>query len=450
MKPAFASQLANYFRLGIRQKMILVLVCVLSVALGVAGWFTLHQQEENILSETHRYGNNLARVLSQSLATGVVGYDYHALQLQLDEITQSQDLGYAKVLSSKGNVMAESGTPPAAGRSWSMFNRDIVFDGRVVGQLVLGLDNSGIIARLKDQRSTVFSREALTILLIAIGEFLALSFIIVRPITIISRSLEQGGVDESGKIVHQIPLQTADEIGRLARQFNEMREQLNQANERLQSRIELADAKLVENNAQLRVQAEELQRMNQELQRIAITDSLTGLYNRRYFEHIVDTDLALSIRHGDINSIMIIDVDHFKRINDQYGHKSGDNVLVELSQLLTTHLRKSDLVCRMGGEEFLVLSRRSGEADSMALAEKLRRLVEQQSFQSRGGERIPVTVSTGIVTFPDRRGHRTIEEYIHLADLALYRSKEDGRNRVTHSAHMPDANLIPPGNIQPQ
>lgn len=439
LKPAFATQLASYFRLGIRQKMILVLVCVLSVALGVAGWLTLRQQEDSILSETHRYGDNLARVLSQSLATGVVGYDYHALQLQLDEITRAQDLGYAKVLSGKGNVMAESGTPPDAGRSWSMFSRDIVFDGKVVGQLVLGLDNSGIIARLKDQRSAVFSREALTILLIAIGEFLALSYIIVRPITIISRSLEQGGVDESGKIVHQIPLQTADEIGRLAYQFNEMREQLNEANERLQSRIELADAKLMENNRQLRTQAEELQRMNRELQRIAITDSLTGLFNRRYFEQIVETDLALALRHGDINSIMIVDVDHFKRINDQYGHKTGDNVLVDLARLLASHVRKTDLVCRLGGEEFLILCRRSGQADSTVLAEKMRRLVEQHEFQNRAAERIPVTVSVGIVTFPDRQGQRTIEDYVHLADLALYRSKESGRNRVTHSAHLSDA-----------
>jgi diguanylate cyclase (GGDEF)-like protein len=443
MKPALARHLANYLRLGIRQKMILVLVTVLAVALGVAGWFTLRQQEENILSETHRYGENLARVLSQSLAYGVVGYDYHSLQLQLDDITRSQDLGYARVLSAKGNVMAESGTAPDAGRSWTMFNRDIVFDQKVVGRLVLGLDNSSIIARLQDQRSSVLSREVLIILLIAVGEFLALSYVIVRPITIISRSLEQGGVDDTGMIIRQIPLQSDDELGRLAYQFNEMREQLNDANGRLQSRIELADAKLTENNQQLRAQAEELQRMNQELQRIAITDSLTGLCNRRYFEQVAETDLTLSMRHGDMNSIMIIDVDHFKAINDRHGHKSGDNVLVELGQLLAIHLRKSDLVCRMGGEEFLVLCRRTGQTDATLLAEKLRRLIELHPFQNRAGERIPVTVSAGIVTFPDGHGDRTIEDIVHLADLALYRSKECGRNCVTHCSQLPEAEPAP-------
>jgi len=430
-------RVASVFQFGIRQKMVLVLLAVLTVALGTTSWFTIHQQEQNILRETKQHGEDLARIVSQSLAFSIVGYDYHTIQLLLDEITRSHDLGYAKVLSTKGNVMAESGSPPDARTSWTMFTQDIVFDRKTVGQLVLGLDNTGIIKRLEGQKTSLISREALIIVLIALGEFLALSYLIVRPVSIISRSLNQS-IDASGRITHQIPIASTDEFGLLASQFNDMREQLNEANSRLQSKIEVADAKLTENNRRLTEQAGELQRMNEELQRLATTDPLTGLYNRRYFSAAVESDLALAVRHGDVNSILALDIDHFKKVNDTYGHQAGDQVLVEVANILTKTLRKTDLVCRMGGEEFVMLCRRTQMRESMAIADKLRKEIEAHAFT---GIDHAVTVSIGIVTFPEGALVRGVDEYVHEADVALYRSKTGGRNRVTHYAEMDNRSI---------
>lgn len=410
--------------------MVLVLLCVLTVALGTTSWLTIRQQEENVLRETKQHGEDVARIVSQALAYSIVGYDYHTVQLLLDEIARSHDIGYAKVLSRKGNIMAEAGTPPDSGKNWTMFAQDVEFDQRAVGRVVIGLNNQGIVNRLQGQKSSIISREAIIIILIALGEFLALSYIIVRPVSIISRSLDMS-IDETGKITRQIPLASSDEFGKLAAQFNEMRDQLNQANSRLQSKIESADAQLTDNNRKLLEQAAELQRMNEALQHMAITDSLTGLHNRRYFESVAESDLALSIRHGDTNSILLIDVDHFKRINDTWGHRAGDDVLIDIAGVLNTSLRKTDLVCRMGGEEFILLCRHTGEDEALRVAEKIRRVIADSAFTALGQERIAVTVSIGVVTFPGCEAPRTVGEYIHNADLALYQSKSSGRNRVT-------------------
>jgi diguanylate cyclase (GGDEF)-like protein len=423
------------FSLGIRQKVVLVLVCVLMVALGTSTWFTLSQQEDNVMRETRRHGEDLTRIVSQTLAYSVVGYDYHTIQLLLDQITRTHDIGYAKVLSGKGNTMAEAGRLPEVGNSWTMFAEDILFDNRKVGHLVIGLDNREIIERLRQQRSSALAREVMIILFIALAEFLALSWIIIRPVSLISRALDRG-VDAAGQILHRIPLVSRDEFGRLATQFNDMREQLNQANAQLQSEIDLADAQLTDNNRRLLEQAVELQRMNRELQQIAITDALTGLYNRRYFDQVTESELALSARHGDPSSIVLIDIDHFKRINDTYGHDAGDKVLIELGAVLGGCLRESDLACRVGGEEFVVLCRRTGSRESHAVGEKIRVAIERHAFVDATGRRIPVTVSVGIATFPDAGQVLSMKDYSRKADLALYCSKTSGRNCVTHYSQL--------------
>lgn len=420
---------------GVRLKMVLVLLSVLTVALGTTSWLTIKQQENNILLESKQHGEDVVRIVSQALTFSIVGYDYHTIQMLLDEIAKSHDIRYAKVVSPKGNIMAQSGAAPTSDRDLLLFSQEVMFDHKMVGRVTIGLDNGGIINRLLSQERTVLLREAVIIVLIAIGEFLALSYIIVRPVSIISRSLDKS-VDETGKITRHIPLVSNDEFGRLAAQFNEMRDQLNESNARLLSKIEFADVKLTENNHKLQGQAAELKRMNEELEQIAITDPLTGLYNRRYFEKVVETDLDLSMRHKDSNSILMIDVDRFKAVNDTYGHNTGDRVLVGIANVLNASLRKTDLICRLGGEEFIVLCRRTGKAACAGIAEKIRQAIMEHHFYGVGTERIPVTVSIGTVTCSGVASDFTVENYIHHADLALYRSKAEGRNRVTRYEDM--------------
>ncbi len=243
-------QIASLFQFGIRQKMALVLLCVLTVALGTTGWLTIRQHEERVLRETTQHGEDVVRIVSQTLAFSIVGHDYHAIQMLLDEITQARDIGYAKVLSSKGNTMAESGKTPDSGMNWKLFSREVVFDQQPVGRIIIGLDNQGIINRLQSQKTSIISREALIIILTVLGEFLALSYIIVRPFGIISRSLDKS-IDDTGKITRRIPFISNDEFGRLASQFNEMCEQLNDANARLRESYADLERKIEERTREL-------------------------------------------------------------------------------------------------------------------------------------------------------------------------------------------------------
>lgn len=426
--PSFA--LSSSVGFGIRQKMVLVVLSVLTIALAASGWFVFEQQEREIIRSTEQHEDDIAGYVTQSLAFSVIGYDYQTIQILLDELTKTQDIVYAKVMNNKGNIMAEAGSVLSQGGSRSVLERDIVFDGQKIGHLQIVIDNARIINQLKEQKLSIITREAVIILLIAFGEFLALSYIIVRPVSVIADALAKG-VDKDGKITNDIPIHSRDEFGQLATLFNDMRSQLNEANLRLQSKIDLADSRLQENNQQLRQQASELQSLNDELRRLTITDPMTGLYNRRHFDAIMDTDVALSRRHKEVSSIIIIDLDHFKNINDTYGHKTGDRVLHHIANILKINLRKTDTICRIGGEEFAIISRRAGRVNAMTVGEKLRKAVEMNPLLA-GTNSIALSISVGIFSLPSAKENVDADDIFRKADAALYYSKEHGRNRVTH------------------
>ena len=419
-----------FLRLGIRQKMILVLLSVLMIALGINGWFALKRQQEGILKETNRYAADITRYVSRSLAFSVVGYDYHTIQLLLNELIKSKDIEYVKVSNANGKTMAEAGQLHEANEYQATLHEPIKLDNDVIGHLTIGISTRNFIKDMEDQRASLIKRESLIILLIALGEFLALSYIIVRPMSIISRSI-QGGVTENGKIVGDIPLQSDDEFGDLAKQFNLLRTELNDANGRLQSKIDAADSKLLETNQKLLKQSLALKLMNEELKQLSVTDALTGLYNRRHFDITTEAEIALTLRHGEDNSLLLIDIDLFKNINDTYGHDAGDIVLKEVASVLHEHTRKSDALCRIGGEEFAILCKRADTPGAMAIAEKLRAAIEVHSVRI-GNKNISLTISIGAVSIPDDVGTDSVEKLLKCADIALYYSKKNGRNRASH------------------
>lgn len=416
--------------LGIRQKMVFVLLLVLTVAMSITTWLTIQRYEADVLKETEKRGLDISRYVSESLVYAVVGYDYHTIQLLLDKLVTTPDLVYAVVVNQRGNVMGEAGARPLNDNNATLYNHAIMFDSERIGRLTIGLDGTRIKKQLEQQKNELIRREIITVALIALGELLALSYIIVRPVSIISRFLATG-IDEHGQTIGDIPLDSKDEFGMLARQFNHIRRQLSEANRSLQSKVDTSDWQLRQTNERLLVQSEELRRMNEELTRMSITDPLTGLYNRRHFEHIMSTEVLLSIRHGEANSILVIDLDHFKDINDTYGHQAGDRILRRVASLLTENLRRSDILCRVGGEEFVALCRRANREHALVIAEKLRRNIAEYPFFI-GTERIQVTISIGTASMPNEHEAKTAEDLFEQADNALYYSKSHGRNRTTH------------------
>jgi diguanylate cyclase (GGDEF)-like protein len=441
-------QFSKIFRFGVRQKVILVLLTVLLLALTISGWMALEKLKKDMLAEIDQRGTDISRFVSKSLAFSVIGYDYHTIQLLLDEIALSDEIVYAKVTSKKGNTMGEAGNmDDQSPANIVTFTEDIVLNDKPVGKLTMGFSTNKTVERLEAQKFSLVTREAFIILLIAIGEFIALSYIIIRPVSIITQSLDDN-IDENGQITGDIPLTSSDEFGQLAEHFNQLRSQLNDANMALQSKVEVADKQLLETNKQLVKQSEELKTINQRFKQLSITDALTGLYNRRHFEDLMETEIAMSIRYGDINSLMIFDIDHFKKVNDTHGHQKGDIVLKEIASLLRKNMRKTDILCRIGGEEFVAFSKRSTKETAIDVAEELRSSVAKHQFDL-GDKTINITTSIGIATIPDEMETGNKEELFKRADIALYYCKRNGRNMTKHYGDIPIEHHKQRSNLNP-
>ncbi|HEX9243272.1 MAG TPA: GGDEF domain-containing protein [Anaeromyxobacter sp.] len=164
----------------------------------------------------------------------------------------------------------------------------------------------------------------------------------------------------------------------------------------------------------------------------AFQDALTGLYNRRHLDERLTSELAAAQRHGRALSLLLVDIDHFKQVNDAHGHLAGDEALKMVAFVLRGAVRKEDVLARFGGEEFCVIARETPLDGALALAERIRLAVERSQFTWEGRQlgvtvSVGLTVSVGAATFVPGRSERDL---LGAADRALYAAKQQGRNRV--------------------
>jgi len=186
--------------------------------------------------------------------------------------------------------------------------------------------------------------------------------------------------------------------------------------------------------------AEKIKRDQDELRRLATYDSLTGLYNRRKFTSSLQEEIARYRDESNALSLLIIDLDHFKNINDTYGHQVGDVALQIVSKVVNAHIRRDDISARYGGEEIAVILPRTCNKDAAVLAERVRKAIESEGIEYEAGKTLYVTASIGVATLKSRTG--TDNDLIQSADAALYTAKRDGRNCVRNSDegfYQPDA-----------
>lgn len=203
--------------------------------------------------------------------------------------------------------------------------------------------------------------------------------------------------------------------------------QLRLTREALRSR----EQELLEANGTLLNQLQEIDDLHERLHDQANRDPLTGLYNRRYLDSTLERELARCKRDGDALALIMIDLDHFKKVNDNYGHQAGDKMLVTLGSMLSGMARAGDVACRYGGEEFLVIMPTMPLDTVRARAEELRvsfggTIVEFEDLK------LQATISIGIAVYPEHGA--TADELIRSADGALYQAKRNGRNRVEVSS----------------
>ncbi|OHD16016.1 MAG: hypothetical protein A2086_04850 [Spirochaetes bacterium GWD1_27_9] len=168
---------------------------------------------------------------------------------------------------------------------------------------------------------------------------------------------------------------------------------------------------------------------NASLYDMAISDGKTQLFIHRYFQVRLDEELKRVVRYGGFLSLVMFDLDHFKSINDTYGHQFGDEVLIKVANVIKKNCRTSDVPSRFGGEEFAIMLTETNKEGAKIFGEKIRKVIEELEIEYNG-KKIKVTISGGITSFPDDNP-KDIQEFIEMADKSLYVSKKEGRNKIT-------------------
>jgi diguanylate cyclase (GGDEF)-like protein len=192
----------------------------------------------------------------------------------------------------------------------------------------------------------------------------------------------------------------------------------------IQEQLICLNRELAENRRDLALTNNQLLANAELITRLSLTDPLTGLGNRRRFNEGLRTEMAAALRHGTPLSLVMCDLDHFKRINDDFGHNEGDNVLMAFSGLIIKNIRANDLATRFGGEEFLIVMPKSNKTSAAEVANRIRCAIESSLFQNINR---PVTASFGIAEWNEGE---TSDQLLKKVDIALYAAKTSGRNRV--------------------
>jgi diguanylate cyclase (GGDEF)-like protein len=192
-----------------------------------------------------------------------------------------------------------------------------------------------------------------------------------------------------------------------------------------------------------------VEQKTRELREASFTDPLTGLRNRRYFTEVMDSEVSLAGRPGSpALHLFLVDLDHFKSVNDTHGHAAGDAVLRQTAARLKTAMRTSDLIFRWGGEEFLIVARGAADLARSEIANRIVGMIGKEPFDIETGTPLARTCSVGFATFPfypDSPATVPLDTVIELTDLALYRAKETGRNRAVGVS--PQSGIPTPGEI---
>ncbi len=216
----------------------------------------------------------------------------------------------------------------------------------------------------------------------------------------------------SMKPYSELLLEANEELGKLNRSYEQIVLQLRREKERAESL------------------AMELKEANERLRTLAFRDGLTGLYNHRYFQEIMEREIKRAARYQRPLSLILIDIDHFKQINDTFGHQRGDQVLKTLGKIIENTIRTSDIAARYGGEEFAIILPETDLKGAAVLAERLRKAVESCPMDLNG-TMTKITISLGVTTYMGGQKEVKKSKIIDAADRALYNSKEKGRNRVS-------------------
>ncbi len=293
-----------------------------------------------------------------------------------------------------------------------------------LGQVTLFSNASIVLERVKSNFYFIVISAILKSILLWILLLWAFNKLFTRPITLFARDIEKidwNNLEHSAFIQNTKPTKRQkDELTFFQESFGFMLSKILDAKRELESLNASLDQKVQD-------KTQELLAKNIELEKLYITDKLTGIYNRYKLESVLNSEMERSQRSGHMFGLILLDIDYFKKVNDTFGHQVGDQVLVKLATILQNNTRKTDIVGRWGGEEFMIICPHTDAQGVQKLAESLRVTLSQSSLNG-------VQMQTGSFGVTLYRKEETINDTIGRVDEALYQAKNSGRDRVVFLA----------------
>jgi diguanylate cyclase (GGDEF)-like protein len=439
-------------RVGLRARLILIVTLGLGVSLaaslGVLLRLDEHDERRQTSQRTAALLSALAAPVSVLLTQGRVA-DIDNLMGELGHRAALLGLDGIVLLDARGVVLAET-TRAAAGSQVAQaaqerFGQDLAREDAFIARAIAApraLQDPepparprrvsvpvqtgvrwgtlvGVIDEAALERALSARRERLLYSAVAVSSLGLLVLLLLLSLEVLTPIAGIVGMAERlarGDLKARAPVAGAVELQTLAITLNDAARKLAGTQEELEERVA--------------VRTEELRSANERLEKLSLTDPLTGLFNRRYLDQLLALEVTRQRRHKRPFSLMMIDVDHFKNFNDAHGHPRGDDVLRQLAKLLTASLRGSDIVARVGGEEFVAVLLDVELPVAVTAAEKVRAAVAAYEFPKGSEQPLgKVTVSLGLASWP--KHGETADEVLEAADRALYASKAAGRNKVT-------------------
>lgn len=294
------------------------------------------------------------------------------------------------------------------------------------GTLVATFNLNRVDSRLAEIRHVILVSAAVLAFAMMWVLYVGVARLVLRPITVLhsaARALGDGDLSARAELTSQ------DEFGRLAKSFNGMAAELETYTTSLEGMVRERTAEVEQQNVELEAVNERLAMAVEKLDKLARTDPLTGLFNRRVFQERLGFEIRRAARTGYPLALLMADIDHFKAINDRHGHPTGDGVLVQVADGLRESVRATDIVARIGGEEFAILLLDTTRDDAMAVAEKVRTALSRPNYRDEDGQSIgTVTISVGVAMCPeDAEDEKSL---LRESDTALYVAKDTGRDQV--------------------
>ena len=415
----------KYLSRHLQLKLVVVVMLGVVVAFSVIGWQRIVEENSNRLHDLSRSGQERVTLVAAASANLLIGHDYSNMEALADRVLSQRDVLQVLIKNAAGKVMVRRDKAESSNQAGLLFEAPVVFSSETVGTAVIKISTT----KHDEAAAAVYTKVIVDQLgygiTLGLLIYVVASRVIVKPITRISDQMKQIINADFADIPEPLQVSGNDEISALGRIFNDLNRQVYAAQQQLQMKVDLARSDLMTTNRELHERTAELERAFGLVEKLAITDSLTQLHNRRHFDDRLVQEFNRAGRFGEPLTLLLLDVDHFKQVNDTQGHAAGDALLQSLASILDKRCRASDIVARLGGDEFAFLLYRTHLQEGAAFAAELLSVINAHRFSFQH-EDLGLSVSIGLACTLD--SPTSVKALYGAADAALYEAKRDGRS----------------------